>query len=498
MAEKREPTLLQSFIPIIFLILALSLNVSIFGDAALDGSNQIILMLAGAVAAIVAGRIGYRWWEIEKGIVKTISSAMASILILLIIGSLAGTWLISGVVPAMIYYGLKILNPTIFLFAACIVCSVVSIATGSSWTTSATVGIALMGIGQALGISTGLIAGAILSGAYFGDKMSPLSDTTNLAPAMAGTDLFTHIRYMVITTVPSISITLLLFLIIGFTQDTSGAINQTDEILAAIESQFYISGWLFIVPAVVVVLIVKKVPPLPSLLVGTLLGAIFAMIFQPNIVLEVSKNASAYGKLLDYFQTNMPLFTGMFIGTIQSLFGDVNIETSNSLVNDLLSSGGMKGMLGTIWLILSAMIFGGVMESSGMLKRIAASIISLVNSTGALIASTAGTCVFFNITASDQYLAIVVPGRMYADVYRNKGLAPENLSRTLEDSGTVTSVLVPWNTCGAYHSQVLGVSTFAFAPYCFFNIISPIMTMIVGYTGYKIKKLTQPKDTKND
>lgn len=494
MSEKREPTLLQSFIPIIFLIVALSLNVSIFGDAALDGSNQIILIFSAVVAALVAMKTGFKWGELEKGIVKTISSAMASILILLIIGSLAGTWLLSGIVPAMIYFGLKILNPTIFLFAACIVCSMVSIATGSSWTTSATVGIALMGIGQALGISPGLVAGAILSGAYFGDKMSPLSDTTNLAPAMAGTDLFTHIRYMVITTVPSISIALLLFLFIGFAQGSSGAINQTEEILTALESKFYISGWLFIVPAAVIIMIVKKVPALPALIVGTILGLISAMIFQTDLVMEVAASASAYGKLLEYFQVNAPMFTGLFIGSIQSLFGDVNISTDNNLVNDLLSSGGMSGMLGTIWLILSAMIFGGIMERSGMLKKIAHGIISLVNSTGALIASTTGTCIFFNVTASDQYLAIVVPGRMYADIYKEKGLAPENLSRTLEDSGTVTSVLIPWNTCGAYHSQVLGISTFAFAPYCFFNIISPLMTMLVGFTGYKIKKLTTKKE----
>ncbi|MEP4533260.1 MAG: Na+/H+ antiporter NhaC [Cyclobacteriaceae bacterium] len=490
MSAKREPSLLEAFIPIIFLIIALSFNVSIFGDEALGGSNQIILILSGAVAALMAGRLGYKWRHIEKGIVKTISSAMASILILLLIGSLAGTWLLSGVVPAMIYYGLKILNPTIFLFAACVVCAVVSIATGSSWTTAATVGIALMGIGQALGISSGLIAGAILSGAYFGDKMSPLSDTTNLAPAMAGTDLFTHIRYMMITTVPSISITLILFLIIGFSQGASGSIDQTQEILAALDSTFHISGWLFIVPIVVVVLIVKKVPALPALLVGTLLGAIFAMIFQRDLVMEVGQGASVSGMFLEEWQSAFPVFTGLFTGTIQSLFGDVSIQTSNELVNELLGSGGMYGMLGTIWLILSAMIFGGVMECSGMLRKIASAIINLVNSTGALIASTAGTCFFFNVTASDQYLAIVVPGRMYADIYKKKGLAPENLSRTLEDSGTVTSVLVPWNTCGAYHSQVLGVSTFAFAPYCFFNIISPLMTILIGYLGIKIKKLT--------
>tara|TARA_A100001015_G_scaffold320421_1_gene446710 strand:+ start:1443 stop:2885 length:1443 start_codon:yes stop_codon:yes gene_type:complete len=476
MAIKREPTLLEAFVPVIFLIILLSINVGIFGDSALDGSNQIVLILSAAAAALVAGRLGYKWNEIQDGIVRSISSAMTSLLILLLIGSLAGTWLLSGIVPAMIYYGLQILNPTIFLFAACIVCSIVSVATGSSWTTAATVGIALIGIGKALGISEGLVAGAILSGAYFGDKMSPLSDTTNLAPAMAGTDLFTHIRYMAITTVPSISIALIIFLIIGLSGGADGLVTDTSTILTAISDKFYISGWLFIVPIVVVLMIVRKVPAIPALLVGTLLGALFALIFQTELVAGIGGAMTA---------------SGLFVGIMKSLYGSISITTDNAMVTDLLSSGGMAGMLGTIWLIISAMIFGGVMESSGMLKRIAKSIISLVNSTGALIASTVGTCVFFNVTASDQYLAIVVPGRMYADIYKRKGLAPENLSRTLEDSGTVTSVLIPWNTCGAYHSSVLGVATLTYAPFCFFNIISPFMTMFVGFVGYKLKTLNE-------
>lgn len=480
MAIKRAPTLFEAFIPVIFLIILLSINVGIFGDASLDGSNQIVLILSASVAALIAGRLGYKWSEIQDGIVKSISSAMTSLLILLLIGSLAGTWLLSGIVPAMIYYGLQILNPTIFLFAACVVCSVVSIATGSSWTTAATVGIALIGIGKALGVSEGLVAGSILSGAYFGDKMSPLSDTTNLAPAMAGTDLFTHIRYMTITTVPSITISLIIFLIMGLTNDATGSVTETASILNAIDDQFFISGWLFVVPAIVVILIVRKVPAIPALLLGTLLGALFALIFQPDLVAGIG---GAYSP------------SGMFVGIMKSLYGDISIATSNEMVNELLTSGGMAGMLGTIWLILSAMIFGGVMESSGMLKQIAKAIISMVNSTGALIASTVGTCVFFNITASDQYLAIVVPGRMYADIYKRKGLAPENLSRTLEDSGTVTSVLIPWNTCGAYHSSVLGVSTLAYAPFCFFNIISPMMTMLFGFIGYKIRKLSTENKT---
>ena len=479
-----KPSILQALLPILFLIVALFINVRIFGDAALDGSNQIILMLSAGVASIVAIRLGYKWKKIRSSIVKSISSALSSIIILLLIGSLAGTWLLSGVVPAMIYYGLQVLNPTIFLVAATIVCAVVSVATGSSWTTAATVGIALIGIGTALGLNPGMVAGAIISGAYFGDKMSPLSDTTNLAPAMVGTDLFTHIRYMAYTTVPSITITLIIFLIIGLMQDPSGSTTSTQEILDAINGSFYISPVLFLVPIAVVIMIVRKVPAIPAIMFGAILGGIFAAIFQPEAVLSVSEydtlTAEAY-----------------YVGIMKAFYGNIQIVTGQEIVDDLLSSGGMYGMLGTVWLIVSAMIFGGVMEGTGMLRRIAKAIISVVNSTGSLVASTVGTCVFFNITASDQYLAIVVPGRMYTDTYKEKGLAPENLSRTLEDSGTVTSALIPWNTCGAYHANVLGVATFAYLPFAFFNLISPFMTILFAYMGIKIRALKDAKTEDN-
>jgi len=479
-----KPSILQALLPILFLIVALFINVRIFGDAALDGSNQIILMLSAGVASIVAISLGYKWKKIRSSIVKSISSALSSIIILLLIGSLAGTWLLSGVVPAMIYYGLQVLNPTIFLVAATIVCAVVSVATGSSWTTAATVGIALIGIGTALGLNPGMVAGAIISGAYFGDKMSPLSDTTNLAPAMVGTDLFTHIRYMAYTTVPSITITLIIFLIIGLMQDSSGSTTSTQEILDAINGSFYISPVLFLVPIAVVIMIVRKVPAIPAIMFGAILGGIFAAIFQPEAVLSVSEydtlTAEAY-----------------YVGIMKAFYGNIQIVTGQEIVDDLLSSGGMYGMLGTVWLIISAMIFGGVMEGTGMLRRIAESIISVVNSTGSLVASTVGTCVFFNITASDQYLAIVVPGRMYTDTYKEKGLAPENLSRTLEDSGTVTSALIPWNTCGAYHANVLGVATFAYLPFAFFNLISPFMTIFFAYMGIKIRALKDAKTEDN-
>lgn len=489
----RKPSLLQAFIPILFLVIALFINVYLFKDSSLDGSNQIILILSAAVATLVALKIGFKWSEIQEGIVKSIGSAMASIIILLLIGALAGTWLLSGIVPAMIYYGMQILNPTIFLFAACIVCAVVSIATGSSWTTAATVGIALIGIGKALGLDEGMIAGAVLSGAYFGDKMSPLSDTTNLAPAMAGTDLFTHIRYMTYTTVPSIVITLIIFLILGFTGSGSGEAVATEEILTAITSKFNINGWLFLVPVAVVFMIVKKMPAIPAILIGALLGGIFALIFQPDIVVGIGETVhqgvhyqlSPENYAILKANTSNAEFS--FLGSMQAMFGDIGIATGNAMVDDLLTASGMYGMLKTIWLILAAMIFGGVMESTGLLKRIAEAIISKVNSVGSLVAATAGSTIFFNVTASDQYLSIVVPGRMFADIYKEMGLAPENLSRTLEDAGTVTSVLVPWNTCGAYHSNVLGVPTLTYLPFAFFNYISPVMTVAFAYFKIKIR-----------
>jgi len=443
----------------------------------LDGSNQIALILAAGVAAIVALKVGFKWETMLDGIVSSISSAMSSILILLLIGSLAGTWLLSGIVPSMIYYGLNILNPTIFLFAACVVSAIVSVATGSSWSTIATLGLALLGIGQTLGLGEGVVAGAIISGAYFGDKMSPLSDTTNLAPAMAGTDLFTHIRYMAYTTIPSIIITLIIFLVLGFMNNSESDIEQVGLVQAAIQDRFNINLWLFLVPAAVIFMIVKKISAIPALLVGSLLGGVFAIIFQPQVI-EIIAGGGA-----NFFEQS-------YKAVMLSMYGYISVTTNNEMVNELLSTGGMSGMLNTIWLIVCAMVFGGVMESTNMLRVITASIIKLANSTGSLVASTAGTCVFFNITASDQYLAIVVPGRMFAETYKERGLKPEVLSRTLEDSGTVTSVLIPWNTCGATQSSVLGVSTWTYAPFAFFNIISPFMTILFAYLNIKIRRFT--------
>lgn len=468
--SRKEPTLLEALFPILFLIVLLVINIMIFGTDGLSGSNQMVLVISSAVAGLVAiFRLRIKWGKLQDGIVKSISSAMSSILILLLIGALAGTWLLSGIVPAMIYYGLQILNPTIFLIAACIVSAIVSIATGSSWTTVATVGVALLGIGKALGFGEGLIAGAILSGAYFGDKMSPLSDTTNLAPAMAGTDLFTHIRHMTKTTVPSILIALIIFGTIGIVSNAEGSVSQVKEISAVILENFNVNGWLFIVPVLVLLMIIKKVPAVPALLAGALLGGAFAVVFQPDIIKTIAN------------EPEESFLYQAYKGVMMALYGEISIVTDNDVVNELLMTGGMAGMLNTIWLIVCAMIFGGIMEESGMLRVLAEAIIEKVHSVGSLIASTAATCVFFNVTTSDQYLAILVPGRMYADIYRKRGLKPENLSRTLEDSATVTSVLVPWNTCGATQASVLGVATLTYAPYCFFNIISPFMTILFGY-----------------
>ncbi len=472
----RAPTFLESIFPILFLIIFLSINVFIFRDSSLDGSNQIVLIVSASIASAIALNIGFKWSELQKGIVNSISSAIPSILILFLVGSLAGSWMLSGIVPAMIYYGIQLLNPKIFLIASCLICIIVSVATGSSWTTSATIGIALIGIGKALGISEGLIAGSILSGAYFGDKMSPLSDTTNLSPAVAGSDLFSHIRYLSYTAFPSILICLVLFLFLGLSNYSN--INQTNSTLIsnAISEKFYLSPILFFVPLFVIFLIYKKIKALPSLFCGTLLGVIFALIFQPDLVKEVSG-------------INDSNFKSLFVGIMKSLYGTISISTSNEMVNELLTSGGMFGMLSTIWLIFSAMIFGGVMEVSGFLKKIVNTILTSVQSTGSLVTSTVGTCVFFNLTASDQYLSIVVPGRMFSETYKKNGLDPVNLSRTLEDGGTVTSVLVPWNTCGAYHATVLNVSTLTYLPYCFFSIISPLMTILFAYMKIRIKKL---------
>ncbi|MFO7934425.1 MAG: Na+/H+ antiporter NhaC [Bacteroidales bacterium] len=477
--EPRKPNLIQALIPIVVLITLLVLNVVHFGDHTLDGANQFALILASAVAGIVAVFLGVKWDDIQSSIVKSIGSAMPSILILLMIGALAGTWMLSGVVPTLIYYGLEVFHPKIFLFATVIIAGMVSLATGSSWSTVATIGIALIGVGSALGISEGLTAGAVISGAYFGDKMSPLSDTTNLAPAMAGTDLFTHIRYMTITTVPARSITLVIFLVIGFTYTFESTPGDIEKVLQAIDSRFNVTAWLMLVPGFLLYIIIRKIPPLPALLAGSLLGGIFAIIFQPHLVMEVAQGIEPGTETL---------FKASYLSVMQSVFGDISITTSNQMVNELLTSSGMRGMLLTIWLILAAMVFGGTMESAGLLVKITSTVIRWAKNTGSLVVTTIATSIFFNITASDQYIAIVVPGRMFAGTYKKRGLKPEVLSRTLEDGGTLTSVLVPWNTCGATQSRVLGVPTIQYIPFAFFNMLSPMFSILFAYINYRIRR----------
>tara|TARA_B100001769_G_scaffold273189_1_gene268906 strand:+ start:831 stop:2234 length:1404 start_codon:yes stop_codon:yes gene_type:complete len=455
----------------VFLIVLLTYNVYVFGDDSLEGSNQFILLIGASIAVFIGFINKINFKLIIKKIGKNLYSVTGAILILLFVGALTGTWLISGIIPAMIYYGLLIINPSIFLPACVILCAVVSLATGSSWSTSATIGVALIGIGKALGLPAGIVAGAAISGAYFGDKLSPLSDTTNLAPAVSGAKLFQHIKYMTYTTVPSILITIIILLIIGFSQDLNGN-TETISLLSSIEEKFNVSPFVFIVPAIVIYMIIKKAPPLIALFAGTLLGGLFSLMFQSKIIIELSG-------------VNQLTFYSAYQTIINAVTIETQIITSNELLNDLFYSGGMKGMMNTIWLIICAMVFGGAMDAIGALKTISERFLAWANSTFKLFASTLASCLTVNLTASDQYLSIVIPGKMFAKAYKKRKLAPENLSRTLEDSGTVTSVLIPWNTCGAYQSGVLGVSVADYFIYSIFNWISPFMTLF--YAAFKIK-----------
>ena len=472
--KNKKISLGASLLPLVILVALLSYNVFVYGDNALSGSNQFILLLGGVIAAIVGfiKKISYK--NMIQKVAENLQSVTGALLILLFVGALAGTWLISGIIPAMIYYGLQILHPTIFLPACIVICAIISLATGSSWTTSATVGIALIGIGTVLQIPVGMAAGAVISGAYFGDKLSPLSDTTNLAPAMANGELFRHINYMTYTTLPSIVVTLIVFTTLSLTQSTSG-LADTEVLMLAIKEKFDINLWLFLVPITVIALIIKKTPPLIALLIGTLLGALFAILFQTKVLLEITGSENL-----------TPALT--YRAIMDSISVSTKITTSNVLLNDLFTSGGMEGMLSTIWLIICAMVFGGIMDAIGALGRISNALLGWAKNTFQLFASTVASCLAINLTASDQYLAIVIPGKMFSKAYDDRGLAPENLSRTLEDSGTVTSVLIPWNTCGAYQSGVLGVGVGDYFIYAIFNWLSPIMTLLFAALHIKIAK----------
>ncbi len=472
--ENKELNIWEALIPVVLLMAMLAYNIFFVEGQEWFGAytNQIILLIGGLVALFVGVFNKVPFSTILTEVWENLKSVFVPVMILFLVGALAGTWLISGVIPAMVYYGLQVLNPSIFLPACVIICAIISIATGSSWTTSATVGIALIGIGSALGIHTGMIAGAVISGAYFGDKMSPLSDTTNLAPAIAGTDLFTHIRYMTITTVPTVLVTLVVFGILSATMETSGS-SDISNLLASINSTFNITPWLFIVPVAVIALILMKTKPLIALGTGVLIAAIFAFIFQPDILNTLSDSKMG--------------------SVITSILTDTQIATDNEKLNELFSAGGMNGMLWTIYLIISAMIFGGVMDGIGALARITKVLLTIASSVFGLFSSTVISCLGLNTIASDQYLAIVIPGKMFKKAFEDKGLAPENLSRTLEDSGTVTSVLIPWNTCGAYQSGVLGVSVADYFIYAIFNWLSPFTTLLFAAFRIKIKQLNNSK-----
>jgi Na+:H+ antiporter, NhaC family len=474
--KRRETPLWAAILPCALLILLLIVNVSIFRDDSSSGPNQLALLLS----AVFAGAIGHfmlkmDYREIETRAIRSIVLAMEALIILLIVGCLIGLWIISGVVPAMVYYGIQTLSPSVFLLAACLICSIVSLAIGSSWSTMGTVGVALIGIGQALGFPLPLVAGAIISGAYFGDKMSPLSDTTNLAPAVAGTNLFTHIRHMFYTTIPAYTLTLLIFMLIGFFY-TPGEYSGdfVGNLLETIENSFNIGWYLLLIPLVVIALAARRVPAIPTLVTGAVLGCITAIIFQPQQFADAESEASF---LTDCYRT-LPMVA----------YNGFEMNSGNEIVDNLFSRGGMVNMFSTVSLIISAMLFGGIMEATGMLPRIARAILSRVRGAGSLIGATIGSSILFNIFAAEQYIAIVIPGRMYRQAYKDYDLAPRNLSRALEDGGTVTSVLVPWNTCGAFASGILAVPTLSYLPFCFFNLLCPLVSVSMAAMHLAIVK----------
>ncbi len=463
MKEKKKATLGHALIVIFYLIAALYFGLQVWGADV----HMPILSAAVLAGAIAMFGLGFSWAELEEGVVETIKMSMAAILILMIIGSIIGTWILSGVVPTMIYYGLKLISPSVFLMATLLLTSVVSLSTGSSWTTAGTVGIALIGVGGGFGIPLPIVAGAIISGAYFGDKMSPLSDTTNLAPAVAGSNLFDHIRHMILTTGPSYVIALVLYGIIGIRYSASTMdMSAINEILGGLQANFTISPLLLVAPLLVIVMVVLKVPALPGLIGGVILGGIFAAMFQGAGMSSII-DAAHYG----YYS-----------------------ETGIEALDSLLSRGGLDSMMWTISLILIAMVFGGIMEKSGMLEALATQILKFATNTGNLVLSTVLTVILFNLIAGDQYLAIVIPGRMYKPIYDDMGLDPKNLSRVLEDAGTLTSPLVPWNSCGLFMSGTLGVATVAYAPYAFLNLLNPLISIFYGYTGLTMTKLEPKKE----
>ncbi len=476
MTDRKLPHPLVSIIPVVVLIGLLVVVIMLFGSDSLSGGSQIALLIGLAVCVLISMSVYHTPWKtFEQQMTKTMGDVSITLLILLTVGMLSGSWMISGVVPTLIYYGVQILSPQFFLVSACVICALVSLLSGSSWTTIATIGVALLGIGNALGISEAWTAGAIVSGAYFGDKMSPLSDTTILASSSVRVDIFEHIRYMVITTVPSITITLIIFLVAGLGHGNEGAL-QVEQYTEGLAGTFHISLWTLLVPLITGILIARKVPSLMVLFISSILAGITAIVLQPHILSQIAGDASL----------NMP--AAIFKGLAITYYGSTAVQTGYDALNDLVSTGGMAGMLNTIWLIICAMCYGSVMVASGMIESITRVIIKWVQTRFSLVASTVGTGLFLNLTTGDQFISIVLTADMFRDVYDKEGYEARLLSRTTEDAATVTSVLIPWNTCGMTQATVLGVPTLTYLPYCFFNILSPLTTLVIAAIGWKIKR----------
>lgn len=471
--DKKLPSPLLSFVPIAILVSMLAITIHLFGSDALGGGSQVCLLATTGVCVLI-GMAGFKrkWRHFEKAITNNISGVATALIMLLIIGALSGVWMVSGVVPTLIYYGIQIIHPSFFLVSTCLICCIVSVMTGSSWTTIATIGIALMGIGEAQGFSTGWIAGAIISGSYFGDKVSPLSDTTVLAASVTGSPIFSHIRYLLFTTIPSLIITLVIFTIAGLSHEVTST-GHIAEFTQALGDKFNITGWLMIVPIATGVMIAKRTPSLITLFVSTALATVFAVIFQPNLLVEIAGDADSHVMTLTK-------------GAIATLFTSTNLDTGNTQINDLIATRGMSGMMDTVWLILCAMCFGGAMTAGGMLESITKMFTRFVKGRVSMVSSTVASGLFLNICTADQYISIILTGNIFRDIYEENGYEGRLLGRTTEDAVTVTSPLIPWNTCGMTQATILSVPTMTYLPYCFFNYISPLMSILLAATGYTI------------
>lgn len=472
MNKKRHlPSPLISLLPLVVLVLMLVATIRAYGSDSLLGASQVTLLVVSAFCVLLGTTVlGVPWADFERMITKNVASVTSAIIILLLIGALSGTWMVSGVVPSLIYYGVKIIHPDVFLASTCIISALVSVMTGSSWTTIATIGIALMGIGRAQGFDDGWIAGAIISGAYFGDKISPLSDTTILASGAVGVPIFKHIRYMLITTIPSLIIALIIFTFAGFMQQSNSS-AEIEQFTFALAGRFHISAWLLVVPVLTGVMIARKVPPIATLFLSTLLAVVFSLVFQSDALREIAGG-------------------DLFKGAMQSVYGQTSLSTSNPMLTSLVATRGMAGMMGTIWLIICAMCFGGAMEAGGMVRGITQMFVRMIRGRVSLVASTVCSGLMLNLAVADQYICVLLTGNMFKKIYDRQQYERRLLSRTTEDSVTVTSVLVPWNTCGMTQSTVLGVPTLTYLPYCFFNLISPLMSICVAALGYKIWRTT--------